>query len=63
MNYGAIERADPAASTIPIESLNPYQNKWTIKARVTAKGEMKTWNNAKGSGNLFKIDVSVCEPR
>lgn len=34
--------------------LNPYQNKWTIKGRITNKGDMRTWNNAKGEGCLFR---------
>jgi len=42
---------------VAIASLTPYMNKWTIKARVTQKGEMRTWNNAKGSGKLFSFTV------
>jgi replication factor A1 len=41
----------------PIASLNPYHNRWTIKARVTAKSEKKTWNNARGEGALFSVDL------
>lgn len=40
----------------PIDSITPYQNKWEIKARVTSKSDIRTWNNAKGSGKLFSID-------
>lgn len=43
--------------TIPIEGLSPYHNKWCIKARVTAKGPIRTWSNAKGEGQLFSFDV------
>jgi len=42
---------------VAIASLTPYMNKWTIKARVTQKGDMRTWNNAKGTGNLFSFTV------
>lgn len=41
----------------PISQLNMYQNKWTIKARVTTKGEVRTWSNAKGEGSLFGIEL------
>jgi replication factor A1 len=44
-------------SILPIKSINPYQNKWTIKARVANKSEIKTWRNAKGDGRLFSIDL------
>jgi len=40
----------------PIKTLNPYQTKWVIKARVTKKGDIKEWTNAKGSGKLFGVD-------
>jgi len=43
--------------TTPIASITPYQNKWTIKARVTSKGEIRTWNKASGSGKLFSMDL------
>ncbi|KAI2640029.1 replication factor-A protein [Xylaria nigripes] len=41
----------------PIESLSPYAHKWTIKARVTAKSEIKTWNKASGAGKLFSVNL------
>ncbi|XP_061402182.1 replication protein A 70 kDa DNA-binding subunit-like [Musca vetustissima] len=43
--------------THPIASLSPYQNKWVIKVRVTAKSPLRTWSNAKGEGKLFSIDL------
>jgi replication factor A1 len=31
--------------------------RWVIKARITSKSEIRSWNNAKGSGQLFSIDL------
>eukprot|EP00823_Brevimastigomonas_motovehiculus_P004843 TRINITY_DN330_c0_g1_i1.p1 TRINITY_DN330_c0_g1~~TRINITY_DN330_c0_g1_i1.p1 ORF type:complete len:682 (+),score=187.89 TRINITY_DN330_c0_g1_i1:87-2132(+) len=41
----------------PIASLNPYVNRWAIKARVTNKSDMREWKNDKGSGNVFSVDL------
>lgn len=43
--------------THPISSLSPYQNKWVIKVRVTSKTAIRSWNNAKGEGKLFSMDL------
>lgn len=43
------------AHILPIEALSPYQNKWTIKARVTTKSDIKTWKNARSEGKLFTV--------
>jgi replication factor A1 len=45
------------SSVYPIEGLSPYQNNWTIKARVTQKSEMKTWSNQRGEGKLFNVTL------
>jgi replication factor A1 len=52
-----VMRAEAQSGVIPIRGLNPYNQRWAIKARVTNKGEKKTWNNAKGTGTLFSIDL------
>lgn len=41
----------------PISTLNPYNTRWTIKARITKKSEIREWNNQKGSGKLFSVDL------
>jgi replication factor A1 len=51
---------DPTGSSagyLPISALNPYANKWTIKARITSKSELRRWANAKGEGTLFSVDL------
>lgn len=40
-----------------ISSLNPYQNKWSIKARVTNKSGVRTYSNARGEGKLFNVEL------
>lgn len=42
-------------SIYPIEALSPYTHRWTIKARVTSKGEIKTWHKASSEGKLFSV--------
>ena len=45
------------APITPIAQLNMYQNRWTIKARLTSKSDIRTWTNAKGEGSLFSIEL------
>jgi len=41
----------------PILQLNMYQNRFTIKGRVTTKSEIKHWSNSKGEGYLASLEV------
>jgi replication factor A1 len=50
-------RTARANSIYPIEALSPYQNNWTIKARVTSKSEVKHWSNQRGEGKLFNVTL------
>ncbi|XP_029303832.1 replication protein A 70 kDa DNA-binding subunit-like isoform X2 [Cottoperca gobio] len=47
----------PGSSTMLIANINPYQSKWTIRARVTNKSNVRTWSNSRGEGKLFSFDV------
>ncbi|XVE97918.1 hypothetical protein REPUB_Repub03eG0060300 [Reevesia pubescens] len=54
---GRIMKNDAPAQIIPIAALNPYQGRWAIKARVTAKGDRRRYNNARGDGKVFSFDL------
>lgn len=41
----------------PINGISPYHNKWTIKARVSNKTDIKKWANNKGEGRLFSFTL------
>lgn len=56
-NRGPVARNEAPARIIPIAALNPYQGRWTIKARVTAKGELRHYNNPRGDGKVFSFDL------
>ncbi|XP_054807507.1 replication protein A 70 kDa DNA-binding subunit B [Prosopis cineraria] len=42
----------------PLVSLNPYLDNWTIKVRVTNKGIMRTYKNARGEGCVFNVELT-----
>ncbi|KAJ0112480.1 hypothetical protein Patl1_02624 [Pistacia atlantica] len=56
-NRGQVAKSETLPRIIPIGALNPYQGKWTIKARVTSKGELRHYNNQRGDGKVFHFDL------
>ena len=43
----------PSKATHVIKDLNPYQNKYTLQARVIKKNSVKNWSNSRGEGSVF----------
>jgi len=56
MNRGPATNNE-AIRAIPVAQLNPYQERWTIKARVTSKTDLKHYNNQKGPGKVFSFHL------
>ncbi|KAG9017925.1 Replication factor A protein 1 [Tulasnella sp. 427] len=54
----AISQPSSKAPIYPIEQLSPYQNKWTIKARVTQKSDIRNFSTARGEGKLFNVTLT-----
>ncbi len=52
-----VPRATEITSFTPIEGLSPYAHKWTIKARVSSKSDIRTWHKASGEGKLFSVNL------
>ena len=42
---------------LALRVLSPYVNHWTVKVRVTKKGTLRTYQNARGAGKLLSFDV------
>ncbi|XP_059076610.1 replication protein A 70 kDa DNA-binding subunit A-like [Cryptomeria japonica] len=61
----ATELPSPQTTTFenisPIKTLNPYQNKWTIKGKVTHKRPIKAYSTATKNGHVFSFDIVDCD--
>jgi len=56
-NSAPVVRDASSSDVCPISALNPYATKWTIKARVTVKTDIRKWANERGEGQLFSVDL------
>jgi replication factor A1 len=41
----------------PIKALSTFNYDWRIKARVTKKGERRSWKNQRSEGYLLNIEL------
>jgi replication factor A1 len=54
-NHGA--SAGEVGPLRTIADLTPYFTNWSIKARVTAKGDVRHWSNERGEGRLGTVNL------
>ncbi|CAE8588665.1 unnamed protein product, partial [Polarella glacialis] len=57
------QKATSAASQggggfVPLIELSSYSNRWRIKARVLTKSDVRRFTNARGEGQLLKVDLA-----
>ncbi|EOA14703.1 hypothetical protein CARUB_v10027980mg [Capsella rubella] len=57
VNRGPVARNEAPPRITPVAALNPYQGRWTIRVRVTCKGELRRFSNPRGEGKLFNFDL------
>eukprot|EP00958_Prasinococcus_capsulatus_P024127 scaffold3734_cov425-Prasinococcus_capsulatus_cf.AAC.5 len=56
-NQGPIARNEGGGRILPISQLNPYSNRWTIKARVTQRSEPRSWNRNGRQGRVCSVEL------
>ncbi|KAM9788505.1 replication protein A 70 kDa DNA-binding subunit-like [Neosynchiropus ocellatus] len=57
--FSPMKAGSPAArpTVIPISALHPYISKWTLRARVTHRSDIRNWSNSRGDGKLFSFEI------
>lgn len=48
----------PAQVYRPIQSINPYQNGWTIRGRCTYKSDLRKFQNQRGEGQVISFELT-----
>jgi len=49
--------AQPMDAFFPISELSAYQAKWKIRARITNKAPLRTFNRGNNQGKVFSVDL------
>ncbi|KAJ6795411.1 replication protein A 70 kDa DNA-binding subunit B [Iris pallida] len=57
-NSAPVARMAMTRRVNPLVSLNPYQGIWTIKVRLTNKGNLRSYKNARGEGFVFNVELT-----
>lgn len=51
-------QSNPSSQFRPIQTINPYQNGWTIRGRCTFKSDMRQYQNARGPGQVISFELT-----
>lgn len=51
-------QSSPSTMYRPIQSINPYQNGWTIRGRCTYKSEIRKFMNSRGEGQVISFELT-----
>ena len=54
---GPTARNEAPGRIMKIRDLNPYQSRWTIRARITSKLELRSYHNQKGEGKVLGFEI------
>lgn len=59
-NTGVVTKINstPANFFRPIQSINPYQNGWTIRGRCTYKSDLRKFQNSRGEGQVISFELT-----
>lgn len=57
---GIMSKMDATPSTFyrPIQSINPYQNGWTIRGRCSYKSDLRKFQNHRGEGMVISFELT-----
>lgn len=58
---GIMARANPAKQNVHynnIQSINPYQNGWTIRGRCTYKSDIRSFQSSRGPGKVISFELT-----
>jgi ssDNA-binding replication factor A large subunit len=56
--YGEGKADEQLGDYTPINGLTTFNYEWKIKAKVTKKNTVRTWNNKTSNGRLFNIELT-----
>ncbi|KAI0557693.1 Replication factor-a protein 1 Rpa1 [Gracilaria domingensis] len=59
-NNGPVVKMNSAPTNFfrPIQTINPYQNGWTIRGRCTYKSDLRKFQNSRGEGQVISFELT-----